>query len=79
MSKFISKKLLKSDMRKLMKCMNYTIKKAETKNSNPIYSDIYQLLGGYAWAHICDYCDHEYKISKKYPTGHCVICGKVKN
>lgn len=74
----ISDKLIRSDMRKLMKCMNYVLKKAEQKGTTPLYYDIYQLLGGYAWGYICDHCEHEYRVSRKYPAGRCKLCGLIR-
>ena len=68
---------IKKQVRKLMKVMDYMILKAEKKNANPIYYEAYNLLGGYAWAHLCECCEHEFKVSKKYPTGHCKVCGQV--
>ena len=83
----MSKKLIRSDMRKLMKCMNYALKKSEEykeyyADSNKIlskrYHDIYQLLGSHAWSFISDNCEHEYRKSKRYPTGKCKLCGLIK-
>lgn len=74
----ITPKLIRSDMRKLMKCMDYALKKAEQKGTTPLYYDIYQLLGGYTWGYICDHCEHEYRESKKYTTGRCKLCGKIR-
>lgn len=73
----LSKKLIRSDMRKLMKCMNYVLKKAEAKKSDTIYYDVYQLLGAYAWGYIAEHCEHEFKVSKKHPTGKCSLCGTI--
>ena len=68
-------------MRKLMKCMNYTLKKAETEDfeiDSEMYYNIYQLLGGLAWGYIAEHCEHEFRVSKKYPTGRCKDCGTIR-
>jgi hypothetical protein len=77
------KSSIRKDMKKLMKCMNYTLDKAEESNDEKsIYYDIYMLLGGDAWSNIADTCyknfGHEYKISKKYPMGRCKLCGTIR-
>ena len=76
--KLVQRKLIKSDMRKLMKCMDFTIKMADAPHTNPIYYSIYNLLGGLAWSYLCSLCEHEYKVSKKYPTGRCIVCGQIR-
>jgi hypothetical protein len=58
--------------------MDYTLKKAEAKKADPIYFNIYQMLGGYAWGYFCEHCKHEFKVSKKYPSGRCIVCGKIR-
>lgn len=80
-----SKKSIQSDMRKLMKCMNYVLDKTEviasghsSKNKCTIYRDIYQLLGENAWNDIASHCEHEYRVSKKHPTGRCSLCGTTR-
>lgn len=74
-----SKKRVRSNMRKLMKCMNYVLKKAESTTARAaIYYDIYQLLGGNAWSDIANHCEHEYRVSKKHPTGRCSLCGTIR-
>ena len=72
----LSKSSIRFEMRKLMKCMDYSLKIAEQKNSN-IHYDIYQLLGAYAWGYIAEHCPHVYKVSKQYPLGKCTLCGTV--
>lgn len=66
-----------------MKCMNYTLNKAEeSKDSDNIYYDIYMILGGEAWSNIADLCykhfGHDFRISKKHPTGRCRDCGTIR-
>lgn len=74
---------IRKAMRRLMKCMNYTLDKAEKcETASNIYYDIYMLLGGEAWSNIADLCHrnfgHDYKISKKHPTGRCTLCGTIR-
>jgi hypothetical protein len=76
----LSKKLIRSDMRKLMKCMNHALHKAENTNHDcsKLYYNMYQLLGAYAWGYIADHCEHDYRVSKKYPMGRCRDCGTIR-
>ena len=68
---------IKKQVRKLMKVMDFMLAKSEKKNADPTYYDAYNMLGGYAWAFLCDICEHEFKFSRKYPEGHCSVCGTV--
>jgi len=75
------KKYIRSEMRKLMKCMNYTLAQSEKKNANSIYLEMYTMLGAHAWttiAQLCEKTEHEFRISKKYPTGRCKNCGTIR-
>ncbi|HLD91375.1 MAG TPA: hypothetical protein VI911_10220 [Patescibacteria group bacterium] len=75
----LDRKYLKKYMRKLMRCMNYTAKKMDKKNANPIYYEIYQLLSSHAWTDLAESCEHKFKVSKKHPMGRCTICGTIRS
>lgn len=79
MKVYFNKKLMKFQICKLMKCMDYVFDKANKKKPKNfrMYYDLYHFLGGYAWGYLCDHCEHEIKINKKHPKGRCTICGKV--
>jgi hypothetical protein len=79
--KKLSDKIIRSDMRKLMKCMNYILSQAESsdfENEREIFDNIYQVLGSHAWNDIANQCEHKFRISKKYPTGRCKNCGTIR-
>lgn len=77
---YYDKKIIIKSMKRLMKCMNYVIKKAENAvlyEESEIYYNIYQILGSHAWSDLANHCNHEYIVTKKYPTGRCEYCGTI--
>lgn len=79
----IDKKQIRKEMSSLIRCMDYTLSKAGKKNANPIYFEMYLFLGTHTWdviSRLCeDYIGHDFKVSKKYPTGRCKLCGEIRN
>ena len=77
MVKKVDQKEIKRQINRLVKCMNFTIKKAESKSKDSnMYYDIYQMLGC-SWEFIAKDCTHETLVKYRKDSQRCKNCGKI--
>ena len=70
-------KEIKKQVNRLMKCMNFTAKKMDSRSKDAsIYYDIYQMLGC-AWEFVARDCIHEIIVPYSHDSLRCKNCGKI--